>query len=170
MQSSKRVLWLIWLFAGMLLPAAVAHGQSVLYVDDDAPVAGDGTSWATAYNDLQDALGAANPGDEIWVAAGIYTPDRGTGDRNATFQLIIGVAIYGGFAGGETDLGQRDAATNVTILSGDLADADDTGGDDTGGIGQRVDGGFDVCQRTGLAEEDHVRALRPGDFDCRGRR
>ena len=54
----------------MFLSAGVAHAQSVLYVDDDASVGGDGTSWATAFNDLQDAL-AASPCGEIWVPAGV---------------------------------------------------------------------------------------------------
>ena len=48
-----------------------------------------------------------------------YTPTAGT-DRSATFQLIDGVSIYGGFAGSEASLGERDWETNETILSGDL--------------------------------------------------
>ena len=86
----------------------------------DAGAEGDGPGWARGHRDLQDALAAAKPGTEIWVAAGTYKPDRGTGDRTASFQLKSGVALYGGFAGGETRRDQRDAKKNKTILSGDL--------------------------------------------------
>jgi len=99
-----------------------------LYVDAKASEANDGTSWTDAFADLQDALDLAAGSEgavrEVWIAAGTYTPDRGTGDREATFQLVNGVATYGGFAGGGESLDQRDPAANETILSGDL-NADD---------------------------------------------
>jgi len=103
---------------------------SVIYVNDDA--AGptfDGTSWANAYKKLQNALGAASSGDQIWVAAGVYYPDEGAAqtndDRTESFELNNGVSIYGGFAGTETLLSQRNPSTNVTILSGDIDKDDD---------------------------------------------
>src|SRR5690606_30572757 len=40
--------------------------------------------------------------------------------RTASFVLRPGIEIYGGFAGGETQLEQRNPGTHVTILSGDL--------------------------------------------------
>ncbi|MBW8038647.1 MAG: DUF3466 family protein [Planctomycetes bacterium] len=97
----------------------------IIYVDDDAAGANDGSSWADAYNYLQDALAAAYSGDEIHVAKGIYKPDQGTGatpgDREATFQLINGVTLKGGYAGyGEPDHNAHDIELYETILTGDL--------------------------------------------------
>lgn len=103
----------------------------VLHVDEMATGANSGSSWADAFTYLQDALDLAATcivPPEIWVATGTYKPDQGRGllscDRSATFQLLDGVGIYGGFAGTETSLAQRDPATNVTTLSGDLDDND----------------------------------------------
>lgn len=99
----------------------------ILHVDADAPPGGDGRSWANAYNDLQDAiLDAVCPCStvtEIWVAAGTYTPDRGTGNRKADFDSL-NLAIYGGFAGNEATFAERAELFEQTILSGDL-NADD---------------------------------------------
>ncbi|MHC4090051.1 MAG: hypothetical protein ACYSVY_07185, partial [Planctomycetota bacterium] len=99
---------LVGIVAGMLAATASVSAQSTWYVDDDAPPGGDGLTWSTAHDDLQDALWAAGPGDEVWVAQGTYRPDEddanpnGTGDRTATFQLISSVAVYGGFDGTES--------------------------------------------------------------------
>ncbi len=104
----------------------------VLYVDGGAAGGGDGSSWPDALVDLQDALdlAAAFPGnvDEIWVAAGAYTPDRGTLNWFISFQLVSDVAVYGGFVGDEKNLADRDFIVNVTILSGDLQGLGPAGG------------------------------------------
>lgn len=96
----------------------------IVLVNDDAPPPGDGLSWETAYSDLQDALDYARTYRgyvrEIWVAEGTYRPDRGAGHRHAWFELIDGVRMYGGFAGHESLLTQRDPALHRTILNGDL--------------------------------------------------
>src|SRR5690606_14186610 len=68
----------------------------------------------------------ANGSLQIWVAEGIYKPTNDQSDRDATFQLANGVEIYGGFAGTESALNQRNWQTNATILSGDI-DNNDTG-------------------------------------------
>ncbi len=103
----------------LFLLCPVADGQSVIYVDADAVGAGNGTSWNDAFPDVQTALGIAGPNDDLWVAEGVYFPTVG-GDREATFQLLNGVALYGGFDGTETTLSERDWVSNETILSGDL--------------------------------------------------
>jgi WD40 repeat protein len=91
-----------------------------IYVKADAQPPCDGNSWGTAFSDLQDALKLAQPNTEIWVAAGVYKPDRGTGAREASFHLKSGVRLFGGFAGTETSIDQRDPNRDETVLSGDL--------------------------------------------------
>ena len=89
---------------------------------------GAGTSWTDASSDLQLTINNASSGDQIWVVAGTYLPNRradalGTitlNDRFNAFVLNSGVKIYGGFVGTETLLSQRNWITNVTTLSGDL--------------------------------------------------
>jgi uncharacterized repeat protein (TIGR01451 family) len=98
------------------------HVSGIIYVDADAPGVADGSSWTNAYTNLQDALTLATPGDEIWVAEGVYVPTNTSG-QEATFQLVSGIQLYGGFGGygtGETQRGQRDWEAHVTVLSGDL--------------------------------------------------
>jgi len=98
----------------------------ILYVDvDSTTVTPNGCSWSWAFRTLQDALAAAPAnGTTIWVAEGTYYPDEGTGQTNnartGTFTLENGVSIYGGFAGNETLLSQRDPSLRVTTLSGDI--------------------------------------------------
>jgi predicted outer membrane repeat protein len=127
----KTWLAILVLLVMMCTPAIAAGG--VIYVDATQD-GGDGSSWASAYKYLQDALSAAAGGDEIWVAEGLYTPDAdlanpdGSGDRTATFQLNTGVGIYGGFpvGGGGGQWGDRDPGAYETVLSGDL-NGDDVG-------------------------------------------
>src|SRR5262245_42136671 len=105
----------------LVAPLPAVSGR-VLRVDDDAAPGGDGSSWASAIDDLQIALGAAQAGDEIWVAEGRYRPSAS--DPNSSFFLPDGVALYGGFAGTETDRDARDPAAHVALLDGDLAGDD----------------------------------------------
>lgn len=94
--------------------------QTTYYVDGNATNgSADGTSWANAFLQLQQALAIAQDGDEIWVAKGIYKPTAGT-DRFAHFNLPSGVTLFGGFAGSESLREQRNWQTNPTTLSGDI--------------------------------------------------
>jgi hypothetical protein len=100
----------------------------LVYVDKDATGLGDGSSWTDAYPELRTPLASSLCNNsEIWVAEGTYKPTAAS-DQTATFQLVSGVSVYGGFDGTETLLNQRDWAANPAILSGDigvLADSTD---------------------------------------------
>lgn len=109
------------------------QAQELLYVDDNASGADDGSSWNDAYPNLQDALSAASDEDVIAVAAGTYYPDIGEGipvdDREASFTITgaqDGLEVYGGYAGDESislgnlKLDDRDFEVNETTLSGDV--------------------------------------------------
>lgn len=119
-----------WSLAAALLVAGMAGPQSwaaIRHVSANLATGADnGSSWANAYRGtdaLARAITAATSGDEIWVAAGTYKPTAGT-TRTVSFTLKTGVAIYAGFAGTESTRDERNAATNVCTLSGDLGGND----------------------------------------------
>ncbi|MEO7311794.1 MAG: T9SS type A sorting domain-containing protein [Chitinophagaceae bacterium] len=99
-----------------------------VYVNSAAAGANNGTSWANAFTDLQSALNFGCT--EVWVAKGTYKPTSCLtcvaldGARDSSFKIPSGIKIYGGFAGTETNLSDRNLAlvhtTNLSILSGDL--------------------------------------------------
>lgn len=128
----------------------------VIYVDGHATGSvHDGTSWAKAYTNLQDALNkaASTPGgDQIWIAQGTYVPTKvyspngvtggalGINDSHLkTFNLPDGVSLYGGFKAGMMSLSQRNPDKYVTILSGDLSGNDITNTSDPGYTASRAD-------------------------------
>jgi hypothetical protein len=109
-------------YTGAYIDDIILQSGGVCYVDVNATGANDGTSWTNAYLSLQDALYFATAGDEIWVAQGTYTPTHLTDfndAQSATFQLINGVAIYGGFPSGGGNFDDRNPKVYETVLSGD---------------------------------------------------
>jgi hypothetical protein len=107
-------------------------GGSVWYVNENSVAPGSGTDWDSAFIDLQDALDVATSGEQIWIAQGTYTPTDVVGltdPREASYRLIAGVEIYGGFFGNEADVALRRPSVFRVYLSGDLLEDDDSGGD-----------------------------------------
>jgi hypothetical protein len=97
--------------------------SQIIYVNQLASGANDGTSWSNAYTSLRSALTSASTNGTIWVASGIYKPYINS--RNDFFNInTSGLKIYGGFAGNETALNQRFFGSNETILSGDISSND----------------------------------------------
>ena len=128
------------------------------HVRAGASGANDGSSWADAYTDLQAALAEAGCA-EIWVARGVYRPvvpadpaEVTAAERAVSFRQRPLTALYGGFAGSEDALDQRDPAAQPTVLSGDLA------GDDAGA----VDGVDPLVPMDASADENSLHVLVMG--------
>jgi predicted outer membrane repeat protein len=126
--------------------------EAVIYVNANGPN-GDGKSWASAYNNLQDALTSAKGLTvQIWVAKGIYKPTlkygagyNGTESNLVTFNISSGNSLYGGFKGSETSISQRNLNQNPTILSGDIS-----GNDISGSTDNKIDNAWHVITADGV--------------------
>jgi len=94
----------------------------IRHVDGEALAPGDGLSWATAYDSLQDGIESAHWATEtegscqVWVKAGTYYVFQD--GPHDTIQLLEGVGVYGGFAGDESTVTERDWEANETVLDG----------------------------------------------------
>ena len=102
----------------------ISVAQARYYVHESAQGTNSGETWQNAFTGLQAALQLAAAGDEVWVAQGMYKPAAAI--RTVSFEPRSGVKIYGGFAGTETSLSQRDWLQYSTILSGDIGIAGDS--------------------------------------------
>lgn len=114
----------------------VIPSKTRLYVNANATGLNNGNDWVNAFTDLQSALayqGCLIKETEIWVAAGTYKPSANasgmtnpTDSRTKTFLIKDGLKLYGGFSGTETTIDQRNWKTNITILSGDIGNINDS--------------------------------------------
>ena len=98
----------LFLMAFILSLLGTTAQAKVIYVKLGST--GDGSTWYSAYGNLQDAIDAAQLGDEIWIAEGTYKPERliKTNKKNSrAFILKDGVSLYGGFLGSEMYKEQR---------------------------------------------------------------
>lgn len=93
----------------ILSPPTEPAGGGVFYVRADAPDGGDGFGWGTALRDIQTAVDAAADagGGQVWVAAGLY---------GRSICLKPYVQVYGGFAGFESTIDERDTSANLTVV------------------------------------------------------
>lgn len=98
---------LVFLFP--LAQVALQAGQVFHVAQSASGAATNGSSWQTAFRAVQGGIDAAQPGDEIRVAAGVY---------KESVRLKEGVALIGGFAGTEINRTQRDWNVHRTILDG----------------------------------------------------
>ena len=124
--TSTRQLRIIWIALLWLLPVLV-QAQTIYYVKLTGAGTQTGSSWNNAFSavDLERAINtaAAHAPAQVWIAAGAYSTAQAA-NPSFGFSMKKGVTIYGGFAGTETQPGQRPAVTqsqpSSTTLSGSL--------------------------------------------------
>lgn len=115
-----KIMVVTFLVSGFLDPStatAQTIQTTIRYAKPDGT--GDCSTWGNACK-LVIAINASNPGDQVWVAAGLYKPG---GLRSNSFVLKSGVEIYGGFPEAGGDWASRDWQANPTILSADIGTA-----------------------------------------------
>ncbi|GAG39293.1 unnamed protein product, partial [marine sediment metagenome] len=127
----------------------------VVYVDQSAPgPTHDGASWDTAFLTIQEGVDAAAAvSGPVWAADGTYIEN---------VVMAEDVRIFGGFLGAEpggyeTELEQRDFASNVTTIDGNQS-----GSCVTMAAGARVDG-FTVTNGSGTEDGSDTYG---GGFYC----
>jgi len=98
-------LFILLSFIPTVAKATVFFVDSENCANQDEPY----TSWSTAACDIQTALTSAAENDEIWVKAGKYNISN-------TIELSKKIILYGGFAGNENQIDERDLEINQTIL------------------------------------------------------
>jgi len=120
------------------------QGKCVFYVSTQGNDSNSGFSWQDAFATVQKGIDAAQEASvdtdpcEVWVKEGTYYIFKG--NKTDTVRLQPLVFFYGGFAGNETSLVQRNLRMYQTILDGSDGNLEDdhrvyhvvTGSDESG--------------------------------------
>lgn len=103
---------------------ASAQTDTIRYVKVDGKYANNGKTWATAKDNVQDAINDLYNymqtrnlhSGSVYVAAGTYTPSESTGDGSSvlstSFKIYDGIHVYGGF-----DAKNPEASPDLRVLS-----------------------------------------------------
>ena len=151
----------------VLIAIGSASRAAIIYVDDSATRANNGTSWTDAFTDLAAGLKSAQPGDEVRIGGGTYKPAGAAGDRTASFILPNATVVQGGYAGaGAPKPDALDPKQFPSILSGDL------NGDDgaPGSFENQTDNSYSVVSAISVNDQTQLRGVtiqggNADDFD-----
>jgi predicted outer membrane repeat protein len=117
------------IFTLLLLIFHFSVFSQIIYVTPNGAGLKNGNSWANAldgnspagngYSRFADTMQLSASGTIFWVAEGVYVSSTDN-DRTKSFQVPEGVVVYGGFAGDETLLQERDWSVHASTLSGEI--------------------------------------------------
>lgn len=99
-----------------IVPSNYVEFRDTIFIDAEAN--GSGASWDDAYPDIESALQICSlyKRGTLWVKNGTY---YGNTSADYAFTLQKNVKIYGGFAGTEQSIDERDLTNANTVMSGD---------------------------------------------------
>ncbi|MBW7864850.1 MAG: right-handed parallel beta-helix repeat-containing protein [Candidatus Hydrogenedentes bacterium] len=150
--------------------------RDAVYVNAAVASPGDGSSWAAAFDKIQDGIDAAvlaTPPLWVFVAGGNYTE---------TLNMPANVEVFGGFLGTESNAAERNLAANpptvinannagraVTFGAVDNAGLDGvtvTGGKAGSGGGVQFDGSGPGCYLDNVTVRENTAEYRGGGVYC----
>lgn len=125
----KKLLYHILCVLVLMIFGVSAYGQTdtIRYVSTSGSYNNDGKSWATAKDNVQDAINDLRqylldnnvPSGSVYVAEGTYIPSESTelgggSMLNTSFLMYAGIHLFGGFQGTENSPEERVMANNKT--------------------------------------------------------
>jgi predicted outer membrane repeat protein len=136
-------------------------GRCIRYVDFESDGTDCGYNWNTAFDEIQPAIDSAYTAAiqlghcEVWVAAGTYYSFSNSASDSV--RLKPNVSVYGGFAGDEEWLTERDIEANVTIIDGREQGGEDASYHVVMGSNDADLDGFTITGGRALADPPHHR-------------
>ena len=89
----------------------------IIYVNGSSSISGDGTSWESAYNDIDSGFVHTDSDDSLYIAKGTYYIGKDTCS-------VVSGRIFGSFLGNETSPDDRLIEENRTVISGNFLESD----------------------------------------------
>ncbi len=102
-----------------------SFSQNIIYVSQSGAGNMDGSNWTNALkgDDLRATIWTAPANTSFWIAGGTYKPH--TSSKDSSFYIYNRrIDLYGGFAGTETSISERNISGNPTVLSGAVHPSD----------------------------------------------
>jgi hypothetical protein len=104
---------ILLIFTAFILSISISNlcFSATYYVTNNGNDQDSGTTWSQALSTIKKAISIAQTDDQIWVTEGTY-------QEGSTIDIPTGVSLYGGFAGSENSVSERNIPSHPTIIDG----------------------------------------------------